>query len=383
MRALAVHGLGGGFAYGVIQAGGELSGEVETRFVQATRELNLPERIRWSADRLGEARLSDAYADLVFGCPPCAGFSVAGSGLAQHDNPMHPINDGIRNWFYAVYLAQPTLAVLESVPRTFFSPAGQALWQPLAARYLAGYGLTLASYDNQLVGVPQKRVRTLLWAMRGGCPDVQLPWGQYPTTTGGWNRELHDTAWAIDDLGAPTVGWTVDEEGWGHVTRPLTGQAPDWVMRYVPWGGTARKTAELSFIWEELQRRGRARPSFLWRRLHPSRPAPVLLADSIERTAHYQGPEGGAGDELRYISGRELARLMGYPDSFKLTGHLRRELGPALCQAVSPRVGYWVGTEASRLLEESRPYTRQADPGPTRSGVAYLDLTSAAARPSP
>lgn len=370
MKALAVHGLGGGFAYGIQQSGIQLGGMLETNFGLLIRRQNLPS--------IPEGGLNDRppwRPELVFGCPPCAGFSVAGSGLAQHDNPNHKINDGIRDWFKVVQDTQPWIAVLESVPRTFFSPAGQDLWQPLVAAHLAGYGLTFVTYDNQQLGVPQKRVRTLMWAMKGGSPNIQLNWGwdlHYPP------QDMHDvihlerltTRYKLDDLGEPTISWEVDEAGWGHNVRPVGASAPDWVMRHVPWGGNARKTAENWDIWEELVRRGRQRPSFLWRRLHPHRPAPVLLADACERVAHYQGAETGANDELRYLSGREVARLMGYPNSFRLAGHLRRDVGPALCQAVSPAVGRWVGSEASRLLEESRPYLTEAMDEPQ-----YVDLT--------
>jgi site-specific DNA-cytosine methylase len=358
MKALAVHGLGGGFAYGVREGGGDLVGMLETNFGALIRRRNLPSVPEGTIHDRPPSRL-----DLVFGCPPCAGFSVAGSGLVQHDNPSHPINDGIRDWFKVVQDTQPRIAVLESVPRTFFSPAGQDLWQPLVASCLAGYGITFVTYDNQQLGVPQKRVRTLMWAMKGGSPNVQL---QY---THNWSVGTFNVQGAIGDLGKPTIGWEVDEAGWGHNVRPVGESAPDWVMRYVPWGGNARKTAETWFIWEELVRRGRQRPSFLWRRLHPRRPAPVLLADACERVAHYQGAEEGGGDSLRYLSGREVARLMGYPDSFRLAGHLRRDVGPALCQAVSPAVGRWVGTESSRLLETDDPYLQ------TAGQVAYVDLT--------
>jgi site-specific DNA-cytosine methylase len=366
MKALAIHGLGGGFAYGVQQSGVDLAGQVETTFGQKIRNLNIDPAslISWDASNLDRALLKHAQADLLFGCPPCAGFSVAGSGLAQHDNPSHPINNGIRDWFYAVEKAQPMIAVLESVPRTFFSPAGQDLWQPLVTAHLAGYGITFVTYDNQQLGVPQKRVRTLMWAMKGGSPDVQLD--HVPPVT--WTKHH------IGDLGTPTVGWEVDEAGWGHNVRPIGSSAPDWVMRFVPWGGNARKTAEEWLIWEELVKRGRQRPSFLWRRLHPHRAAPVLLADAGERIAHYEGEETGAGDSLRYLSGREVARLMGYPDSFKLAGHLRRDVGPSLCQAVSPAVGRWVGTEAGRLLEEADPYLSVLVGSETT--IHYVDLTS-------
>lgn len=345
MKALSVHGLGGGFAYGIRQSGWKLSGMAETAFGSKTRRLNLTEVPEADA-REPEPVLED-HVELIFGCPPCAGFSVAGSGLAQHDNPSHPINDGIRDWFRWVGVNQPEIAVLESVPRTFFSGAGQELWRPLADAHLEGYGLNLVSYDNQQLGVPQKRIRTLLWAMKGGVPDVQI----YENSR--WNTEQ-----AIDALGEPVVGWEIDAEGWGHIARPVNPvpPKPDWIMGFVPWGGNARKQAENLFIWEELHAAGRARPSFLWRRLHPQRPSPVLLADACERVAHYQGDEKGAGDRLRYLSGREVARLMGYPDAFQLAGHLRRDVGPALCQAVSPRVGQWVGTEAGRLLEEDAPF---------------------------
>lgn len=359
MKAIAVHGLGGGFTYGVREGGADLVHMIETPFAEKIRRLNLPDVPEY---QLGTLRGPAIHmpVDLVFGCPPCAGFSVAGSGMAQHDNPDHPINDGIRDWFHWVHSLRPTIAVLESVPRTFFSPAGRDLWEPLAAKHLEDYGITLVTYDNQQLGVPQRRVRTLFWAMMGGCPDVLMEWRD--------NRQC-TTSWALTDLGEPTVGWEVDEAGWGHNVRPVSDSAPDWVMRYVPWGGNARKQAEDWHIWEELQKRGRQRPSFLWRRLHPHRPAPVLLADACERVGHYQGDSEGAGERLRYLSGREVARLMGYPDSFRLAGHLRRDVGPALCQAVSPKVGYWVGVEASRLLEAGNPYLQGPDT------VVYRDLT--------
>lgn len=357
MRSAALLGLAGGFAFGVRRGGGDVEVVYENGFGRPLVELNLP----------GTAYVHGlphyrGDVDFAFGCPPCAGWSTASAGLDRKDNPDHAINDGIRFWFQGVQLLRPAVACYESV--TGHLKRGQALWGPLAQRLEEdGYRWCFVVYDNQGMGVPQKRERMTFWAWRTG--------GEFVPVLPRVDPRHHESA--SHALSRVSERWW-GEQFWDF-HQPLNPAVPvHRLLPYVSCGSNVRRVP--TEIWLEHYHEPGVRdgwPSFTFRRLHPQRPAPVMMANALTTTVHYDDPHFPylrhddvllSNPACRLITGRELAILMGYPPDFQLrwfshdgpaTPAERTQLSAWLTQAVSPAVGSWAAQNASVHLESVTP----------------------------
>lgn len=348
MKTASVLALGGGFAYGVRQGGGELVGLWENGFGRPLVERNLPNTLYLNEDWSNPP----AGLDLVFGCPPCAGWSNASAGLSRQFNPDHPINDGIRRWFEAVEIARPQMACFECVQNLAIN--GRELWGPLVRRLEEdGYSWKIVLYDNMWLGVPQIRKRQLLWVYKGhGELEFPVWWDERP---------FHPVSEIERPLPPDRIIWQ---------RRLSDDKAQERLYPWIEPGRNIRTVSVdkyLELYYEPGRREGW--PSFTIRRLHRERPAPAMMANSVNYVLHYDDMSLPDDDEpnsqVRTISGRELARIMGYPDEFELDwdgapaqgqpGHdyWRGELSKWLCQAVSPAVGRWAALTAETYLEQS------------------------------
>lgn len=337
MRTATVLSLAGGFAFGAAQAGAQLVGMWENGFGQDLVESNLS-----GVPYLDEGRSNPPRGlDFILGCPPCAGWSSGSAGLAQRFNPDHAINDGIRRWFEAVETAQPAIACFECVQN--LAHYGSDLYGPLARRLEEhGFSWKIVLYDNQWLGVPQRRPRMLFWAYRG-YGELEFPaW---------WDGRPYTPVYNID------VSRTADWWDW-HVRLDPTRKAVDRLVPYVEPGSNVRRVPFEAY-WEHYYEEGRREgwPSFTYRRLHADRPAPAMMGNSLYTIIHWK--------EDRWITGRELARIMGYPDGFVLDWEGARRtitdhhnLSAWLTKAVSPVVGRWAATTAEAYLEQPASSTR-------------------------
>lgn len=110
--------------------------------------------------------------DLLFGGPPCQGFSVAGK--------MDPTDERSRliwNFFDAVQLVKPQAFVCENVKALAFLSRWQAVRDGLLQRGREmGYGCALLTLNAADFGVPQARERMFLVGVRGAecdAPDIK------------------------------------------------------------------------------------------------------------------------------------------------------------------------------------------------------------------
>jgi len=110
--------------------------------------------------------------DVVFGGPPCQGFSVAGK-MDPND-----IRSGlIRTFFDAVDLIQPEAFVCENVKALAALSRWQDIRNELTTRASKNYHVALILLNSSDFGVPQNRERMFLIGVRKGHPvqsDLQL-----------------------------------------------------------------------------------------------------------------------------------------------------------------------------------------------------------------
>ena len=293
--------------------------------------------------------------DIVFGGPPCQGFSDIGNR-----DPSDPRNTLLAEFSRAVSVVRPRMAVLENVPGLLAkrnAPLLAALFLDLRA---AGYGNAVAvkvqAADH---GVPQNRERVLVIATRDdlllGGPlreafEAGMAARKLPRVT------VHE---AIGDLpaAAATKGEVVPYPGVAltdyqrlmragsdcvtrHDTKVADSGRPA-IIRMLPPGGDIRSLPAGTC---------RAVRDGAWRRLHPDRPSHALLAHAakdLREYVHY------AHD--RWVTVRELARLQGFPDRFAFPSEVSQfQALKQLGNSVPPPLARAVAEVAADILAGAR-----------------------------
>lgn len=249
---------------------------------------NFPESVHFEMpiEQLTEAMLDEKLAgqkpNIIFGGPPCQGFSVA--GLRKSDDPRNQL---FHQYIRIVKHLQPEFVVLENVPGILTMEKGQVYQEIIRQFAEVGYpDMTVRILEAATFGVPQLRTRAIFIANRLGLKNP------YP-------KELHSRASykpiesAIEDLkevprlGLPNHEWTQ--------------HAPAFEERisFVPPGGSLYETFRDAF-----------------KRQYKGVPSMTVKENHGGCHIHY---------ELnRVLSAREMARLQTFPDDFIFTGRFKR-----------------------------------------------------------
>ena len=115
-------------------------------------------------------------ADIVLGGPPCQGFSPLGRNLAPSSR--EALNSLWQHYLDAISRIRPLGFVVENVPEFLTSPSFAALRDRMATdSALVGYRYSYSVLNAADYGVPQRRRRAILCAVRG----VNVPWPPPPT----------------------------------------------------------------------------------------------------------------------------------------------------------------------------------------------------------
>ena len=162
----------GGLSVGLEAAGYAVGAAVEVDPTAAsTYRLNHPDTFLFSADvrgitgptLLSKLGLQTGELDLLTGCPPCQGFSTLRTrrqGVAVEDIRNELIFQVLR----LVRSIRPRAVLIENVPGLADDPRFDSFVDGLVG---AGYATQHAILDAQHFGVPQRRRRLVLAAMRG------------------------------------------------------------------------------------------------------------------------------------------------------------------------------------------------------------------------
>jgi DNA (cytosine-5)-methyltransferase 1 len=277
-------------------------------------------------------------ADVIIGGPPCQGFSplnMRGVGLERRTL--------WREYLRALDEAEPDAFLMENVPQLLNSAEYRAFGK--AAKAL-GFEIVDDVLNAADFGVPQTRKRAIVIGSRLGTPymptpkynpeDAMLPGGKR------W-RTVRD---AIEDLTDKPTG-----DDWHNARNPQ----PVSVERYkaIPKEGEGR--------FELAERRPDITPACWLRkktgstdvfgRLWWDRPAYTI------RTEFYK-PEKGRylhPKEHRPITVREAARLMSFPDDFKLpTDQSMTSIAKQIGNAVPPLLALRLGEALAQHIESAR-----------------------------
>lgn len=256
--------------------------------------------------------------DLVFGGPPCQGHSSAGARDAAD-----PRNALWRQFARVVAELQPRAIMLENVPGLLQTTGGELIEEILTAFRGLGYANAhVITADAADFGVPQVRKRIFVTATRN---DVGLSAPLADIMRDSLHRAHRprvSVSEAIGDL--PGHVWPS-----GHQVMPYPGPAASAYARALRRGSdgiTGHHTKDV----HDTRRRaiikalvpgadGSSLPvelfagsrSMKWRRLHPHRPSPTILANAGRDLSSWVHPVHD-----RFLSVRECARLQGFPDIF-------------------------------------------------------------------
>lgn len=400
----------GGMSLGFEQAGFDVVCAVESDVAHAAaHRFNFPlcEVLQEDARFLTAQRLHDAVVaglrrhgrrpgtgvDVVFGGPPCQGFSVGG-----RLDPEDPRNRLVAEFARLVAELRPNAWVIENVPAmaTRSLPGDEPMpvidW--LAAQTEPhGYSIADAAVLNaNRFGVPQDRRRLLVVGVRDGV-RFQMPepvtagLGRVPTRgvrPGEFGHPRTPTGLDSCPTVAEAVGDLPDHDRFERLltddtvslrpedlarsqmsryARRLAGIDVDptdyaWKRQHDPTLLTASmRTVHSATVIARFAetRQGEREVVSRFLRLHPDGVAPTLRAGTAPDRGSYSAPRPIHHEHNRVISVREAARLHGYPDWFRPSvakWHGFRQVGnsvpPPLAKAVASRLRDALSRDAAR-----------------------------------
>lgn len=226
MKAISLYSGAGGMDVGFIRAGFDVAwaNDVDSDACDTYRN-NIGNHI-WQGD-IGvldsTSHLLPKKPDLIFGGPPCQGFSVAGKM-----NPDDPRSKHI--WTFCEFVKElaPTAFVMENVKAL----GVLARWVPLREELLAklrsyGYMVNIMLLNASLFDVPQSRERVFIVGIKGSphaLPDFQSMMQTYARTP----PTVRETLLGLDRAG------TGNNSGIAKARITIT---PNPVLRKSPYAG--------------------------------------------------------------------------------------------------------------------------------------------------
>lgn len=273
---------------------------------------------------------------VVFGGPPCQGFSTSNQRTRSSENPV--------NWLYKEFMRfvrgiRPDYVVFENVKGIVETEQGAFLSAILSGFEAEGYRTTHGVLNAAEFDVPQRRFRLFIIASRGDCVPLPVPAANPAPTV--WDAiadlpELENGA-GVSELpyaGEPHSSYATQMRGDGRVCHNnlVTNNAAHILdrYRYIPQGGNWENIpAELM---DNYTDRTRCHTG-IYRRLRWDEPSVVIGNFRKNMLIHPSAHRG--------LSVREAARLQSFPDHYAFSGSIglqQQQVGnavpPLLAKAV-------------------------------------------------
>lgn len=401
-----VNGLAGGLSLGAARSGLKMTARtgylgLGRKIVKANAGLFDGGAGAWADDIVDTDEADEwplHYAPVVLAVPPCSGFSsLTGKGAAatttESAHAGHKMNDCM--WHTAKYVARvkPEIYIFESVTGAWNQ--GRELMQTLRDyvedRSGESYVLTHVLHDGISLGSPASRKRylfVLTKGRRGFTPvrhepldrattvaeaiadlplierpypkgDVPYGFGQVPSS---WieKRNVRRADGLVDGMWHKHNGqWSVSIDGILDVMK----------RRGTPWPQSCSMTRAMQMlhnagsddaILEAFHQKPELGERMIGREFNmgpydPTRwgwdiPGRVITGGGPMYTIHPQ--------QDRHLHYRELARIMGYPDEFKIDTATGEKLDSIFGKNVAVTVGEWIGQSVIATLENDGTTTR-------------------------
>lgn len=393
----------GGLSLGFEQAGFDVVAAVEIDPIHcAVHEYNFPDTVVISRSVAGlsaaEIRLAagigDSPVDCVFGGPPCQGFSMIGQRVLDD-----PRNSLVLEFVRVVAELDAKTFVFENVKGLTVGVHKAFLEELVLAFDKAGYNVRLPwqVLNAANYGTPQQRQRLILMGAKKG-----LPVPEYPTPT----TNAADSRKPIPDLPAgPTCGDAIGDipdadkfpaliesdsvrttaykkpSPYAAELRCLTNDA--WYYGYVREWQPGFLTSSARTIHTDITRRrfgetlpGSVEPISRFLKLSPAGLSNTLRAGTDGARGAFTSPRPIHFAHDRCITVREMARLHGFPDWFRLHAtkwHGARQIGNAVPAPLARAIGQTI--IAALGIIPTRPENAIAL-GDSR--LLYLEMSAAA-----
>jgi DNA (cytosine-5)-methyltransferase 1 len=319
----------------------------------------------------GLRELTARKIDMVYGGPPCQGFSQIGPrDLADPRNRLY------EEFVRVVRLLRPRVFVMENVPNMVAMKNGHFKERILGAFREAGYARTaiLPAIASDF-GVPQHRRRVFVFGIRDRLPFA----GDFEEAVEALVKlEKSDTIVTVREALSDLPETVSDDDGplpypkksgghysdfqklmrldWDHELltseRKRTGVSEYALHNHHTKGIEARRKKIIAAI--RPGARGDSLPAALWngtrghkwRRLDPEKPSYTILAQMHRDLSEWIHPTHD-----RWITVREAARLQSFHDGFVFHGSEWQQL-KQVGNAVPPLMGRAVACAVSGLLDQ-------------------------------
>lgn len=334
----------GGATQGLKNAGFSVVGAVENdASAVQTYERNHPEVTLWDGDvrevtAVGMMRalgLKRGELSLLKACPPCQGFSSLAEGRVKVDAAQ---NDLVLDTIRFIRVMRPRAVMVENVPGLGRDERAATLLDALAG---AGYLARQYKVDAVQFGVPQRRKRLIILALRGrrrGLPDDLPADGLDEPTPSRTAFDRVAASLAADPNDPLAIGRTLGEAAAARVAAvPVGGNRfdlpPEHQLACHKKVGTSGATASYGRI-----RQDEPSPTMT------TRCTTVACGSFIHPT------------ENRGITLREAAALQTFPLDYEFVGsygEIERQIG----NAVPVVMAQALGTEVASWLSPARQLT--------------------------
>ncbi|MGA7732234.1 MAG: DNA cytosine methyltransferase [Chloroflexia bacterium] len=309
----------GGLMLGFMRAGFKVVASYDIKsHIARNLELNFPEVPHYQSD-VGQLSSQEVRThtglsspDVVFGGPPCQGFSIFGKrrfvNTRGHRPDTDPRNELALKYIEIAVALSPKVIFLENVKGMLSTLRGEVLYLDEINYHLEnrGYDVKYEIVNCAHYGIPQLRERLILIATQPGI-EVSWPPAKYFENPRSWQRPFVTVGDVISDLADPS---TYAPE-FSHV--PMNHKEL-LVERYklIPQGGRLPE-ADLP---EHLRQGYRSdyikNYSHVYRRLAMDKPATTLVPGHNAFPVHPLLP--------RSLTVREAARIQTFPDYMKFMG---------------------------------------------------------------
>ncbi len=324
----------------------------------AAHERNFPTGVTIcrSVVGLGANEIYDAIGgkkeiDLIFGGPPCQGFSHM--GVRDTKDPRNTLVDEFARIIGEV---KPKAFVMENVPGMASGDTKPILDRVIATFKSHGYNVTgpVKVLNAADFGVPQKRKRLFLLGVRSDVAERI----EYPEGPCAGQPDRPNVTQAICDLPpmegrddllvANATPYNIKPKSlYAKVARGLVEDPSDYshprVWKASECVGCLRVNhTDKAIDVYNATRPGSTVPGHKLPRLDPEGICPTLRAGSDSAHGSHTAPRPIHPVEPRCITVREASRLHGFPDWFNvypLKWHGYRQIGNAVCPPVARAVG--------------------------------------------
>ncbi len=309
----------GGLMLGFLNAGCNVVVSYDKKnSVERNLELNFPEitHIRSDASLLSieevKSHVKQKPVDIVFGGPPCQGFSIFGRRRFVNTQNHKPEEDE-RNNLSLKYVdlaigLEPKVIFLENVKGFVSTQLGNGTYLAEVEKRLrnAGYDVSHKVVNCADYGVPQQRERFILVAWRLGL-TFQWPEQKYFSQPKSWQRPYVTVGDVISDL--------MDPESCGEESSHMPMNHKELVVeRYklIPEGGRLPENGLPDHLKKGYRSDNVKNYSHVYRRLSMSAPATTMVpghnAFPVHPVLH------------RTLTVREAARIQTFPEWVRFVG---------------------------------------------------------------